>query len=388
MRDKAVHRAESGQMSQGRAQCLTQCREAVTACTTTSLFSQPVVNLVASLGNLTKLHLTLDERRQDRSQLQPLDRLCFLQDLALQCVHAQCCHGVLHSSRHSLLSVDLAAKSWSPQTYKHLQVTPNIEFVGISIQEFDHEEACDLAGITAASFCLSLDGLWPQSGQIQPILANLSQCKPQFHELTIWGPRDDLFEDLHLPALKKLTLCWSIMGIKSRTYRNGWEYLFSGLKMKPHPNVTELVFAGTRVLTAPGLGHILTHSLPALTKMSFCETQLDSTGVTLPQDCLRVLRKGQRLKLIDLRGVRGLTDASLSMLCHAFHYRQAQDQAQPLVKLLLPATPLGTAQAVMQWVSEACVHRLCLLDNSSKCCMVVKPSAALEAVPMYTPYSE
>lgn len=109
---------------------VTQCREAVTACTTTSLLHmrpQPVVNLVASLGNLTKLHLTLDDHRQDRSQLRSLDKLCFLQDLALQCVHAQCCHGVLQSSRHSVLFVDLAAKSWSPQTYKHLQVTPNLE---------------------------------------------------------------------------------------------------------------------------------------------------------------------------------------------------------------------------------------------------------------------
>lgn len=81
------------------------------------------------------------------------------------------------------------------------------------------------------------------------------------------------------------------MGIKSRTYSNEWEYVFSGLKMKPHPNVTELVFAGAHVLTAPGLGHILTHLLPALTKTSFCEAQLDSTGVTLSQDCLRVLRR-------------------------------------------------------------------------------------------------
>lgn len=38
---------------------------------------------------------------------------------------------------------------------------------------------------------------------------------------------------------------------------------------------------------------------------------------------------GTALELIDLRGVHGLTDTCVSKLCHVFHSRQAQNEAQP-----------------------------------------------------------
>ena len=109
-------------------------------------------------------------------------------------------------------------------------------------------------------------------------------------------------------------------------------------------------------------------ALPGLTKLGFCASELSGPkGVTLSQECLQVLPQGQHLELIDLRGV--LTDTCVSKLCHAFHSRQAQNEAPPLnlERLLLPSISLGTAQPMMQYINEACAERLCHLDGNLNC---------------------
>ena len=184
----------------------------LTACAV-SIFDHlhPVTGLrvIASFVNLTKLHLTIGAQLDDTSLLRHLATFACLEDLALQCKDFDCCcEGLLVSSRNSLRSVDLSAGSWTIQTYKSLQGILHLDFLGVFVQELECQEACELAGISAVSFCLSLQAvLCPEA------VGLLSSHKAQIHELTIWQPWDEMMQHLHLPCLRRLTLCMTRMNL-------------------------------------------------------------------------------------------------------------------------------------------------------------------------------
>lgn len=102
-RHRAMHDAYSAAMTQQHFNCLMGCTTALTACAL-SIFDniQPhaALNLIACLGNLTKLHLTIGTEFVD---LQALARLGCLEDLALQCIGRHCCHGVGQQQTYPLL---------------------------------------------------------------------------------------------------------------------------------------------------------------------------------------------------------------------------------------------------------------------------------------------
>ena len=123
--------------------------------------------------------------------------------------------------------------------------------------------------------------------------------------------------------------------------------------------------------------HVMTQALPALTELHICAAQGDVSGRlplvqevvhVLPQvqEVLQLLPQGQYLKLVDLRGLQGLTDTHLSALRHAFHLQQEEGLAQPCVTLMLPSPLLGQAQATVQYINEACCERLCSLELASR----------------------
>lgn len=341
-------------ITQEHALSLKKCSASLTTCAISIFDNVPPdigLDVIASFVNLTKLHLTIGTLLDDTSLLQHLATIACLEDLALQCENSGCCcKGLLVSSRNSLRSVDLSAGSWTTQTYKSLQGILHLDFLGVYVRELDCQAACELAGISAGSFCLSL----PALACTAEAISILRSHKAQIHELTIWRPWDKMMQHLHLPCLRRLTLFTSGM--------DG----FTGTTLQTHPKLHQLVLVGVSASNVSGLLYVVTQALPALTELRISAAQHDlSWPVPQVQEVLHVLPQGHHLKLIDLRGLQGLTDTHLSALRHAFHLRQETGLAQPCVTLLLPSPLLGQAQATVQYINEACCERLCTLKIAS-----------------------
>ena len=82
---------------------------------------------VGRMSRLTKLHLSLTNSPSDFSHLGQLSRL---EDLALQCwERAADCHQVIASSKSSLKSLKLTARSWLDATYAAVRSVQSVQFV-------------------------------------------------------------------------------------------------------------------------------------------------------------------------------------------------------------------------------------------------------------------
>ena len=108
-----------------------------------------VVDVVAYMTSLTKLHLTIDDSFfHYYIDFERLAHLSLLQDLALHIVHLlpTCCEDVLRSNRQTLQFITLIAGSWTAATYRSLQYIPQLKGLNITIREIGTVQAQALQG--------------------------------------------------------------------------------------------------------------------------------------------------------------------------------------------------------------------------------------------------
>ena len=142
-----------------------------------------VVKAVASMTNLTKLHITIDNKLPSIDlDFQPLSKLSMIIDLAIQIIdqNPTCCHGVLSSNRQTLQFVTLTASSWTASTYSSLQHVAELKTLNLTITEIDTAQAQALEGITADLFTLTLHG-----GKSAGAFQAMHDIHLKVHELTL-----------------------------------------------------------------------------------------------------------------------------------------------------------------------------------------------------------
>lgn len=103
-----------------------------------------VVTSIAHMTNLTKLHLTADDKLKSINlDFQPLSKLSLIADLDLQIVHKSptCCDGILSSNKQTLQFVTLTASLWTASTYCSLQHVVQLKSLNLTIMEIDTAQA-------------------------------------------------------------------------------------------------------------------------------------------------------------------------------------------------------------------------------------------------------
>ena len=276
-----------------------------------------VTEAIATLANLTKLHLMVSRGVDgDPTDFQPLAQLSMLQDLALQCCDDySSCEGVLICNRQTLRKVILTAYAWSASTYRSLPAVAQLAFLSIRIRGLDIAQAHAFGLITAEVFRLSLHGVIGGDE-----LAALNSSRPAVHELTVWK-LDQTFSLPQLPSLQRLT------------FMSREKFSYTGLRT--FSNVTQLTLVDQVAICGEGLQHVIKKSLPALEAIALHVTHEYRTGCCFSQHVLNALHSGPHLKVIDLRGVAGLTDKHVTELQGALRNKQARGDVQPRITLLL-----------------------------------------------------
>ena len=277
--------------------------------------SKRVTEAVATMANLTKLHLTVSSS-DHQTDFQPLAKLSMLQDLALQCNDDHnTCEGVLMRNRRTLRKVTLTGHTWSASTYSSLQAVAQLDFLSINIRWLDTVQAHAFGSITAEVFRLNLHGAMRRHE-----LAALNSNSPAVHELTVWN-LDRTFRLPHLPSLQRLTFV-SCGG-------------FTGKGLETFSSVAQLTLVDQVAVSGEGLQHVIRRALPALEAIALHVTHVHGTACCLSELALNALLSGAHLKLIDLRGVTGLTDKRVIELQGALRNKQARGVVQPSVTLVL-----------------------------------------------------
>ena len=279
--------------------------------------STHVTEALATMANLTKLHLTVSRGRYgDPTDFQPLAQLSMLQDLALQCNDGyNTCEGVVMRNRHTLRKVILMAYAWSASTYSSLQAVAQLDFLSISIRGLDTEQAHAFGSITAEVFRLNLHGTIRENA-----LAALNSSSPAVCELTVWD-LDQAFSLPQLPSLQRLTIV-SCGG-------------FSGKGLENFASVTQLTLVDQIAISGEGLQYVIRKALPALEAIALYMTLNYGRDCRLSELALNALLSGPHLKLIDLRGITDLTDNRVTQLKGAVQNKQARGVMQPCVTLVL-----------------------------------------------------
>ena len=313
----------------------------------------PVPIMVASMTNLTKLHLTIADRNCISTvDFQPLTQLSLLEDLALQVLpwkKPECCHGVVSNNRQSLQFVTLTAASWTVATYCSLQQIVQLKTLNISIVNADTAQAQALGAVTAELFKLTLHR-HHFGAQSEETFQALQESQPEIHELTLrkQGCCDFCRPPL-LPLLRRLTFreCSCLTGNSLPSY----------------PQVTQLALMDCPVVTGDGLQHIIRKALPALQVISFHTSAQSKQVMHMSLRALNALHFGQNLHHIDLRGVSGLTLDRVIKFYYTMHRKQRQYKAQPCVTLLLPSQPLDKPEPVFETVPTILLPNLYQLPN-------------------------
>ena len=304
--------------------------------------------VVASMANLTKLHLTIaDSFSLSGIDFQPLAQLLLLEDLALQVFgwrEPECCSGVLRSNRQTLQFVTLTADSWTAATYRSLQQIVQLKTLTISIINANTAQAQALKGVTAELFRLTLQNI--HGAQLDDTLQALQDNEPAgVHELTLRNQQCcDTCRPPLLPFLQSLTLreCRSL----------------TGKSLPSYPRVTQLVIIDCPGVTGDGLQHIIRKALPALQDISLHISARNDQAMHMSLRALNALHFGQNLRHIDLRGVSGLTLDRLAKFDYTMQRKQRQKKAQPYVTVLMPRQPLDKPTAVFDSLPTICLPNL------------------------------
>ena len=294
------------------------------------------IEYVGSMSCLTKLHLTVSVAFEAHPMnFEPLARLSLLEDLVLQCVHEEkptCCGGVLASNRQTLRLVALSAPSWSGATYDSLQDLDHLEVCHVNTAELNIAQAHAFGRISAAHFILTLRS-WTRGGQS---IQALNNSKAGLHSLTLWRVSCQHVVSLpDLPCLEQLTFI-------------DCPWLRDKL-LTCSSTVTQLTLIDQPVAESR-LQYMTRKALPALKSVSFCST-LGHSGI--PELTLRTTNAlcfGQHLETVDLRGVDGLTEEQVVQFQAALHKKQGMNEAQSVVKVLLPTPCLSSAQATLEQI--------------------------------------
>ncbi|KAL3146895.1 hypothetical protein ABBQ38_014867 [Trebouxia sp. C0009 RCD-2024] len=308
-----------------------------------------VVTAIASMSNLTKLHITIDDKLESINlDFQPLSKLSLITNFALQIVHKgpTCCEGILSSNRQTLEFVTLTASSWTASTYCSLQHVAQLKTLNLTIMEIDTAQAQALAGITAGLFSLTLHGSKAVAG-----FRALYDSQSQVHELTV---RHSFDHDSHilpdLPFLQRLTFRECIH--------------LSGKSVPLYPQAKRLTLIGCPKISGVGLQHMIRKALPALEVISFLGIRRQDTQMHLSVHAFDALQFGPNLHSIHLRGVSGLTNERVAKLVSKMQRKQGQGKVQPRVTLLLPSVSLDKPDEVLESCVDALLPNLFKLPNS------------------------
>ena len=275
------------------------------------------IEAMSSLTHLTRLHLTLTATA---AEFDPLSQLSLLQEVGLQCYcQLACCKGVLSSCKDSLCIVTLAAVTWDGATYGALGCIRQLDMLIIKVETMAVDQAEQLQTVEAKLFEMAIF----ECGHMQPAaMQMLATVGSNIHCLTMWKLEDVCCQHMHqLPCLKKLTVIDS-------------PHLTGGT-FQVQPTVLQLIFIGSCSVSAEGLYHMLKLAFPALKSLSIISPDGDVEALALQLDtqAMQVLSFGRNLEALELRGLRGLSNASIAALHQAFHWKQLCGQAQPHIAI-------------------------------------------------------
>ena len=275
------------------------------------------IEAMSSLTHLTRMHLTLITSAADFG---PLSQLCHLKDIGLQCCcQVACCQGVLSSCKDSLHIMTLAAVTWDAATYSALGCIHQLDMLTIKVDTMAVDQAEQLQNVRATLFEVGFFAC----GHMQPAaMQMLATVGSNVHSLTLWKIDDVCCQHMHhLPCLRKLTVIDSPH--------------LTGTTFQVQPTLLQLIFIGSCDVNAEGLYHMLKLAFPALKSLSITSPSNDAEALVLQLDtqAMQMLSLGQNLEELDLRGLRGLSNASIAVLHRAFHWKQLCGQAQSHIAL-------------------------------------------------------
>ena len=206
---------------------------------------------IAQLSSLTKLHLSLQNAGEQDVNFRPLSQLSILEDLTLQSCRTVCCAHVLRSSKQSLRCISLTGKRWRSATYEALQDMSHLDNLFVKLwRSMRSAQACAVAELRANHVELYLCRT-----DDRHVLSALSSLQSGIHHLTLCHLGDRQSAGLKSQdTLETLTIANSP--------------LLTASSLQVHPNVTELTLIECPSITVAGLRHLLSTTLPALTKLT------------------------------------------------------------------------------------------------------------------------